>query len=190
MLEGAQLDFQRTVIIKYFLKFHELPFGCKTPSRMVIVVASAPVKSCILLPGIAHNGQSVPRGGICPCPFHYDKFCERKGKVVERLSEIFFWDSSCNSSCFCPLHCCSALWTPLDVLIYNSVVFNKQMLHCGRNCTSDHSFRVITSALLLCYCFYQHLLCKYMETYQTKTMCYATGSVFLRNRDVTILQGG
>lgn len=29
-----------------------------------------------------------------------------------------------------------------------------------------------------------------MKTYQLKTTCYATGSVFLRSRDVTILQGG
>lgn len=50
----AQLDFQRTVIIRYSLKFDVLPFGCKVPSRMAIALANIPVKSCVLLPEIAH----------------------------------------------------------------------------------------------------------------------------------------
>lgn len=59
-------------------------------------------------------------------------------------------------------------------------------MHGGRNCRSDYTFPVITSALSLYYCFCNklHLPCKYMETCQHKT----TESVFITNRDVTILQ--
>lgn len=51
-----RLDFQRTVIIRYFLKFHVLPFGCTVSSRMVMALANVPVKSCGLFNEIAHGG--------------------------------------------------------------------------------------------------------------------------------------